>query len=141
MGKFLLATLTSLTLFSLTIPTPTIGGITTDVSSITVAQRPNCNNPMTQAEMNACAGIANQNADRKLNQIYQQLLPKLSTTRKQKLITAQRAWIRFRDTSCDFERSEVTGGSMEPMVYSNCLASVTQQRIKDLETYLELTDR
>lgn len=141
MGKFLLATVTSLTFLSLAIPTPTISGTTTNVKSITVTQRPNCDNPMTQAEMNACAGIAYQNADRKLNQVYQQLLPKLSTTRKQKLITAQRAWIRFRDTSCDFERSEAAGGTMEPMLYSNCLASVTQQRIKDLETYLELADR
>ncbi|HEY9853961.1 MAG TPA: lysozyme inhibitor LprI family protein [Leptolyngbyaceae cyanobacterium] len=143
MSKFLLATVATLTLFNLATPTPTIGGTKTDVASITitVAQRPNCNNPMTQAEMNACAGIAYQNADRKLNQVYQQLLPKLSTSRKQKLITAQRAWIRFRDSSCDFERSEVAGGSMEPMMYSNCMASVTEERIQDLERYLELADR
>ncbi len=142
MGKFLLTAASTFTFFNLAIPTLTIASTTPHIPrSVTVAQRTNCDNPMTQAEMNACAGIAYQNADRKLNQVYQQLLPKLSTSRKQKLITAQRAWIRFRDSSCDFERSEVAGGSMEPMMYSNCMASVTEERIQDLERYLELADR
>ncbi|MFB2918339.1 lysozyme inhibitor LprI family protein [Aerosakkonema funiforme] len=104
---------------------------------VRVAQQPNCNNPQTQSEMNACAGISYQNADRKLNQVYQQLLPKLPAARKQKLVAAQQAWIKFRDASCVFERSEVEGGTMAPTIYGNCLATVTEQRTKDLEGYLD----
>ncbi|MFE1745101.1 lysozyme inhibitor LprI family protein [Coleofasciculus sp. H7-2] len=106
-----------------------------------VAQQPNCNNPQTQGEMNACAGIAYQNADRRLNQVYRQLLPKLPGSRRQKLISAQQAWIKFRDANCTFERSEFTGGTMEPMVYSSCLANVTKQRTAQLEQYLSDADR
>jgi uncharacterized protein YecT (DUF1311 family) len=90
--------------------------------------------------MNICASIAYQNADRKLNQVYRQLLPKLSAARKQKLITAQQAWIKFRDSSCEFERSAYEGGSIAPMIYGFCLANVTEQRTKDLRRYLEDSD-
>ena len=76
-----------------------------------------------------------------INQVYRQLLPKLSAARKQKLISAQQAWIKFRDSSCEFERSAYEGGSIAPMIYGNCLAAVTEQRTKDLQRYLEDSDR
>ncbi|MFM7714168.1 MAG: lysozyme inhibitor LprI family protein, partial [Microcystis sp.] len=113
---------------------------TSAATNLQLAQRPNCNNPQTQSEMNICASIAYQNADRKLNQVYRQLLPKLSAARKQKLISAQQAWIKFRDSSCEFERSAFEGGSIAPMIYSNCLAAVTEQRTNDLRRYLEDSD-
>ncbi len=140
MSKFLLIAAGTATLFGLGIAVVTMANPTPDPAGVRVAQRPNCNDPQTQSEMNACAGISYQSADRKLNQVYQQLLPKLSAQRKPKLVAAQQAWIKFRDASCVFERSEVEGGSMAPMIYSGCLATVTQQRTKDLERYLE-TDR
>jgi uncharacterized protein YecT (DUF1311 family) len=129
MDKFFRATVATATLFCL-------GSANPDLLSVQVAQKPNCNNPQSQSEMTACAGIAYQNADRKLNQIYQQLLPKLSSSRRQQLVTAQQAWIRFRDTSCNFEASAFEGGTIAPMIYSSCLARLTEQRIKDLQNYL-----
>lgn len=133
MRKFLPTTTLMATLF--------VGIATPNLADVPVAQQPNCNNPQTQGEMNACAGIAYRNADRRLNQVYQQVLPKLPAARRQQLVTAQQAWIRYRDTSCTFERSEVTGGTMEPMIYSSCLARLTEQRTKDLQQYLQSTNR
>jgi uncharacterized protein YecT (DUF1311 family) len=133
MHKLLIAPISTIALLTSSI----IAHATPNLAGIQIAQRPNCNNPQTQSEMNACAGIAYQNADRRLNQVYQQLLPKLSTSRRQQLVTAQQAWIRFRDTSCTFERSQFEGGTMAPMVQANCLARVTQQRTKELERYLQ----
>ena len=77
------------------------------------------------------------NADKKLNQVYQQLLPKLSRSRKQKLIAAQLAWIKFRDVSCEFERSEYEGGSIAPTIYSGCVEQATKQRTQQLQNYLK----
>ena len=128
-------------MFGLGIAVVTMANPTPDSAGVRVAQRPNCDNPQTQLEMNACAGISYQNADRKLNQVYQQLLPNVSARRKPKLVAAQQAWLKFRDASCVFERSEVEGGSMAPMIYSGCLATVTEQRTKDLERYLDNTNR
>ncbi|MCZ8190393.1 MAG: lysozyme inhibitor LprI family protein [Microcystis sp. LE19-338.1B] len=140
MGKFLLTVLSIASLFAVGMATPSIASPTSGATELQLAQRPNCNNPQTQSQMNICAGIAYQNADRKLNQVYRQLLPKLSAARKQKLITAQQAWIKFRDSSCEFERSAYGGGSMAPMIYGFCLANVTEQRTKDLQRYLEDSD-
>jgi len=141
MGKFLLTVLSIASLLAVGMATRGIASPTSAATNLQLAQRPNCNNPQTQSEMNICASIAYQNADRKLNQVYRQLLPKLSASRKQKLISAQQAWIKFRDSSCEFERSAYEGGSMAPMIYSFCLADVTEQRTKDLQRYLEDSDR
>ena len=140
MGKFLLTVLSIASLLAVGMATRGIASPTSAATNLQLAQRPNCNNPQTQSEMNICASIAYQNADRKLNQVYRQLLPKLSAARKQKLITAQQAWIKFRDSSCEFERSAYEGGSLAPMIYGFCLANVTEQRTKDLRRYLEDSD-
>ncbi|MCZ8242263.1 MAG: lysozyme inhibitor LprI family protein [Microcystis sp. LE19-131.1A] len=140
MHKFLLTLLSIASLFAVGMATPSIASPTFAATNLQLAQRPNCNNPQTQSEMNICASIAYQNADRKLNQVYRQLLPRLSAARKQKLITAQQAWIKFRDSSCEFERSAYEGGSIAPMIYGFCLANVTEQRTKDLQRYLEDSD-
>jgi uncharacterized protein YecT (DUF1311 family) len=140
MGKFLLTVLSIASLLAVGMATRGIASPTSAATNLQLAQRPNCNNPQTQSEMNICASIAYQNADRKLNQVYRQLLPKLSASRKQKLISAQQAWIKFRDSSCEFETSAYEGGSMAPMIYGFCLADVTEQRTKDLQRYLEDSD-
>jgi uncharacterized protein YecT (DUF1311 family) len=140
MDKFLLTLLSIASLLAVGMATPSIASPASGTTNLQLAQNPNCNNPQTQSEMNICASIAYQNADRKLNQVYRQLLPKLSAARKQKLITAQQAWIKFRDSSCEFERSAYEGGSMAPMIYGFCLAAVTEQRTKDLRRYLEDSD-
>lgn len=101
-----------------------------------LAQKPNCNNPQTQSEMNICEGVRYQQADKRLNLVYKQLLPKLENLRRKKLITAQQAWINFRDKSCAFEKSEVEGGTMAPMIEAGCLAEMTKQRTAQLESYL-----
>ncbi|MBH8564285.1 lysozyme inhibitor LprI family protein [Nostoc sp. CENA67] len=106
-------------------------------SKIQLAQKLNCNNAQTQLEINRCAQLSYQNADQKLNKLYQQLLPKLSRSRKQKLIAAQSAWIQFRDASCEFEKSEYEGGTIAPSIYLGCLEKNTKQRTQELQGYLQ----
>ncbi|QSJ15615.1 lysozyme inhibitor LprI family protein [Nostoc sp. UHCC 0702] len=106
-------------------------------SKMQLAQKLNCNNAQTQLEINQCAQLSYKNADQKLNQVYQQLLPKLSRSRKQKLNAAQLAWIKFRDASCEFERSAYEGGSIAPTIYFGCLEKTTKQRTQELQEYLQ----
>lgn len=140
MRNFFLASLSIVILFGVGIAARTIA-TTPNFTRVQLAQNPNCNNPQTQTDMNICAGIFYRNADRKLNQIYQRMLPKVPAARKQKLIAAQQAWIRFRDTSCEFERSEFEGGTIAPLIHGNCMTTVTEQRTKDLERYLDDLDK
>ncbi|MBE9210485.1 lysozyme inhibitor LprI family protein [Nostoc sp. LEGE 06077] len=128
----------------------TVGGLNTNTLTLAntqpqatqtyLAQKLNCNDPQTQSEMNICSRLSYQNADKKLNQVYKQLLPKLSKTRQQKLIAAQLAWIKFRDASCEFERSAYEGGSIAPTIYGGCLEAATKQRTQQLYEYLQRDD-
>ncbi|MBD2437488.1 lysozyme inhibitor LprI family protein [Nostoc sp. FACHB-110] len=105
-----------------------------------LVQKLNCNNAQTQSEINICAQLSYQDADKKLNQAYKKLLPKLSKSRQQKLLAAQVAWIQFRDANCEFERSQYEGGTIAPAIYSGCLEEVTKQRTQQLLVDIENSD-
>ena|SRR4028118_275642 len=102
-----------------------------------IAQQANCKNPQTTMDMRMCAGSEAQAADRQLNQVYQQLIGKLGGQQKERLTTAQLAWINFRDRTCAYEQGRFEGGTFAPVANASCLARVTQQRTKDLESYLQ----
>jgi uncharacterized protein YecT (DUF1311 family) len=102
-----------------------------------LAQKVNCKSPKTTLDMNMCSSQEFQTADRKLNQLYQQLQPKLTSKQKQRLTVAQRSWLKFRDESCDYEKGQFEGGTLAASTYGYCRARVTQERIKDLERYLQ----
>ncbi|MFP4299076.1 MAG: lysozyme inhibitor LprI family protein [Spirulinaceae cyanobacterium] len=107
----------------------------------TVAQAPNsvdCNNAQTQADMNYCAALDAQEADDKLNEVYQELRAAITNeTQEKRLIAAQQAWIPFRDSDCEFYQRRYDGGSIMPLMYSACIADRTRQRTKELEIYLD----
>lgn len=136
MRQLLLVLASMLTLSSLGTPTMTIAGTTPDLPEMRLVQKLNCNNPQTQSAINECTKLSYQNVDKKLNQVYQQLLPTLESSRKQKLIAAQLAWIKFRDTNCEFERSRYEGGSIAPTIYFGCLRNTTKLRTQQLQEYL-----
>ncbi len=104
---------------------------------VQVAQQPNCKNPQTTRDMNVCSSQEFQAADRKLNQVYQQLQAKISSRQKQRLTAAQRTWIAFRDQNCEYAKGQFEGGTLAASTYGYCRARVTQERIKDLEGYLK----
>lgn len=102
-----------------------------------VTRQANCKNSQTQAEINSCASLSAKAADKQLNQFYQQLRAKIKGSQQEKLlINAQIAWIKFRDASCEFERSRFAGGTITPSIYFSCIEQVTKQRSQDLEDYL-----
>jgi uncharacterized protein YecT (DUF1311 family) len=106
-----------------------------------IAQRINCKNPQTTTEMNVCADRDYQAADQKLNQVYRQLQAKLSGKQKQRMTNAQLAWIKFRDTNCNYEKGQFEGGTMAGPIVTSCLARMTEQRTQELEEYLQDTTR
>ncbi|MEH1958566.1 MAG: lysozyme inhibitor LprI family protein [Nostoc sp.] len=137
MRKFLLVLASMLTLSTLDAPTITIAGTTPDLPEMLLAQKLNCNNSQTQIAINECRKLSYQNADKKLNRVYQQLLSTLESSSKQKLIAAQVTWIKFRDTNCEFERSRYEGGSITPTIYFGCLENTTKLRTQQLQEYLK----
>jgi len=98
-----------------------------------------CDSATTQAELTECSAQAYQSADDELNEAYQVLVDQLSSNSAslEKLRTAQRAWIGFRDAECAFESSAVEGGSAQPMVRNGCLEALTEARTETLREHAE----
>ena len=91
----------------------------------------------TQLEMNQTADLKFKKADAELNLVYNKLIKILNKKEKQLLIKAEKDWIKFRDSHCDFEGSQYEGGSIYPLVYSNCLTELTCKRIAELKANIE----
>lgn len=99
----------------------------------------NCGDLTNQADMNTCAGKAYEKSDAELNTFYKQIETRLrdDADTKKLLVSAQKAWISFRDAECTFSNARVAGGSVYPFVSSTCLDGLTQSRIQDLKGYLK----
>ncbi|WP_333900030.1 lysozyme inhibitor LprI family protein [Agrobacterium pusense] len=121
--------------------------ITAGISMPVAAQEPNCKEPQTQADMTICAGKDYEKADKELNVAYQKLRKLLIERDKaadadgkgatDALVTAQRAWVAFRDANCALAGFQARGGSMEPMLISSCLAETSGKRAEELRQLSE----
>ena len=98
-----------------------------------------CDNASDQATMNQCAAQQHAAADKELNALYQQITTRLKgqPDRRKLLVGAQRAWVAFRDAECTFSASGVEGGSLYPLVYSNCTTDLTKSRVQTFKNYLK----
>ena len=93
-----------------------------------------CEAPGTQAEMNACAGIAYEEADAALNAAYAEVRARLDEAGREQLVATQRAWIAFRDADCAAVGAGWMGGTGMGAAVSNCLADATRARTKVLQS-------
>ncbi|MBS0057056.1 lysozyme inhibitor LprI family protein [Yersinia sp. Marseille-Q3913] len=95
-----------------------------------------CNNAMTQLDMNQCANSEYKKADTELNRTYKQVLAKTSVAQRALLKSAQLTWIKYRDADCTFQSSATEGGSVHPMIISACLTHKTEERTAQLKSFL-----
>lgn len=70
--------------------------------------------------------------DNQLNDNYKRLISKISPKRKEALLSAQRAWIRFRDANCNFYGDPEAGTSAR-LSADECLLNATADRAKELK--------
>ncbi|ENZ7342663.1 lysozyme inhibitor LprI family protein [Klebsiella aerogenes] len=99
-----------------------------------------CSNANTQTEMNQCAAAQYQAADKKLNETWQQALKRASGQQLELLKKAQQAWISLRDADCAFLASGAEGGSMQPMLISQCMTDKSVEREAFLASLLQCED-
>ncbi|TRC75630.1 DUF1311 domain-containing protein [Mesorhizobium sp. WSM4307] len=98
-----------------------------------------CANAQDQTTMNQCAGKDFDAADKKLNDAYKQIEGRLKddAASKKLLVDAQRGWVAFRNAECKFQGGPVDqAGTVYPMVVANCRTALTNDRLKDFQTYL-----
>ncbi|MER1634816.1 lysozyme inhibitor LprI family protein [Enterobacter cloacae] len=87
-----------------------------------------CDNATTQLKLNTCSAQQYQAADKKLNQTYQSAIKRAAAPQRDLLKKAQQAWIALRDADCNFIGSGTEGGSVQPMIISQCLTEKTVER-------------
>ena len=99
-----------------------------------------CDTPNSDmAQLRDSYGKAYKKSDSELNTLYKQIMSRLKddepTTKL--LVTAQKAWVAFRDAECDFSTSRSSGGTIYPMIQAICLDKLTSKRVGELKTYLK----
>lgn len=105
-----------------------------------------CEEPMSQGEMNHCAALDFRQADVELNVTWTEAIAQARDfdryipewderpSAERRLREAQRAWIIFRDAHCAVRGYEARGGSMEAMLYDGCRAQITRDRAEQLRS-------
>jgi uncharacterized protein YecT (DUF1311 family) len=78
-----------------------------------------------------CISAELKRQDTLLNQNFRKLMASLQPERKKVLQEAQRAWIKFRDTNCDFY-NDPGGGSAARVDANECRLNATADRAKEL---------
>jgi uncharacterized protein YecT (DUF1311 family) len=117
-----------------------------------------CPDAKSQLDLNDCYSNLYQSADTQLNATYNNIVgfmkKNLSVAQHDnnavlvthneasltKLLAAQRAWLAYRDAHCDSVKFQYEGGSIQPMVWSQCMADTTQQRIAILTSAYDTAD-
>jgi len=89
------------------------------------------------ANMLDCIGQENQRVDEELNALWQIELPKQDADFKGMLRASQRAWIAYRDATCDTEAAQYEGGSFASVAFSDCHRQLTTDRLDWLGRILE----
>jgi uncharacterized protein YecT (DUF1311 family) len=105
-----------------------------------------CNNTISQAEMNICSEQDFEAADAELNTVWKDARKAAKETdadlsddlkgADKALLAAQRAWIGYRDAQCELDGFQARGGTMEPQLVSSCKAWMTRARTKELKGFI-----
>ena len=83
------------------------------------------------AEMIDCMAAELKRQDAALNVNYKVLTNQLTPSRRKQLLEAQRAWIRFRDTNCQFY-ADPDGGTLASIEANSCVLTMTASRAQEL---------
>lgn len=89
-----------------------------------------------QLSMNICMFREFVAADMEMNAAYAKALARMPDRCRIIFKSEHDEWTRQRDTQCNNQADDETGGSgsMRPMIYSSCRATATKQRINVVKT-------
>ncbi len=108
-------------------------------AAVPVDQETSCSSAMTTAAMRECENLRYEKAERDLDLAYARLMNKLDSTGKEKLKTAQDAWLLFRQAEAEFEANGASGGTLYPLIKITVLADMTLARVAELRKIFSAT--
>jgi uncharacterized protein YecT (DUF1311 family) len=93
-----------------------------------------CAHAETTEDLNRCGQLYLAESEANLKRSYQEALGSLSNDDKKRLVTAQRAWIAFREKICEFEMHHVgQGGSISDQIWLGCMSGLADDRAAELD--------
>lgn len=87
-------------------------------------------------EMRECINKELVRQDERLNQAYRKYSNSLSSSVRNSLKEAQRAWIHFRNKECIWAGASEGGGTLGPVIVDNCHLELTTRRASEFESLL-----
>lgn len=99
-----------------------------------------CSHTRTQHEVNECASIEKQKAEKELDIVYKKLEEKIRPENQKKLSEAHAAWKEYSDKQCLFDTLGTQGGTIHVSVLLNCETRYIIQYKKDLEYQLNCVE-
>jgi uncharacterized protein YecT (DUF1311 family) len=96
-----------------------------------------CDSETTGAGMRNCENLRYQGAEHALNLVYADLLKQLDTAGKNRLRSAQAAWLKFRQAEADFEADIARDGTLAPLIRTTVMADLTEARTAELKKSLQ----
>ena len=99
----------------------------TTTTSLVVAKTPCGPGFQSQMDLDECAGRHSQEAQRALADY------RAAHFSGPTFAAAERAWLAFVKETCTAQMNRFRGGSIEPMVYSSCVAALDNQRLRELK--------
>jgi uncharacterized protein YecT (DUF1311 family) len=92
----------------------------------------------TQFELNKEAATDLKKAEDAMNRIYRQVMNKEWTPAEKDLIVkSQEKWIAYKEAHCKSISDQYKEGTIYPLIFYSCERTLTEQRKKNLEMYLE----
>jgi len=99
-----------------------------------------CDEFITQAEMNKHAYQSFQRADTKLKNVLTSIESYLDKTELETLRKSQDSWKIFREKQAEFASSQYKGGSIESLIYYSELERLTVERAASLQSEIDYFD-
>jgi uncharacterized protein YecT (DUF1311 family) len=97
-----------------------------------------CANVEQGLELSNCIAGEYQRADAELNTVYRQVMSKLDNEEhKTALRNAQRAWIEYRDTNCEYETYLFRQGGPSEQHRVVCTTRMSMERTRELQEMLK----
>lgn len=121
-------------------------GIALPVCAFGADAQASCYDAPSQAGLNACASSEYAKADQQLNKVWKAILAKYKDQPVflEKLKASQKLWLQFRDAEVDAhfplgkdEDAATQYGSVYSMCVSQLQTRLTQQRIQQLQAWLD----
>ncbi len=91
----------------------------------------------TSFNMSECVSAEAEFQDARLNSAYKKVLSGLPGDQKTALRNTQRSWIKYRDEKCELAGRRYDGGTIQPVIVTDCVMQMTAERSKELEGMIE----